>query len=158
MRSRDGRAAAARDRRAAPRRVVNATGVTHTNLGRAVMARGAGEAALEAATRYGDLELDLATGRRGERLAPLGRKLALLAGCEAALAVNNNAAALLLAVATLARGREVIVSRGELVEIGGSFRLPEILEAAGVRLVEVGTTNGRTRDYRRACVPRPRCC
>ncbi len=138
-----------------PRRVVNATGVVlHTNLGRAVMARGAGEAALEAATRYGDLELDLGTGRRGERLAPLGRKLALLAGCEAALAVNNNAAALLLAVAALARGREVVVSRGELVEIGGSFRLPDILEAAGVRLVEVGTTN-RTHpeDYRRALGP-----
>ena len=146
-----GRALAARH----PRRVVNATGVVlHTNLGRAVIARGAGEAALEAATRYGDLELDLATGRRGDRLAPLGRKLALLAGCEAALAVNNNAAALLLAVATLARGREVVVSRGELVEIGGSFRLPDILEAAGVRLVEVGTTN-RTHpeDYRRAMRP-----
>jgi L-seryl-tRNA(Ser) seleniumtransferase len=138
-----------------PRRVVNATGVVlHTNLGRAVMARGAGEAALEAATRYGDLELDLATGRRGDRLAPLGRKLALLAGCEAALAVNNNAAAVLLAVATLARGREVVVSRGELLEIGGSFRLPDILETAGVRLVEVGTTN-RTHpeDYRRALRP-----
>lgn len=146
-----GRALAARH----PRRVVNATGVVlHTNLGRAVMARGAGEAALAAATRYGDLELDLATGRRGDRLAPLGRKLALLAGCEAALAVNNNAAALLLAVATLARGREVVVSRGELVEIGGSFRLPDILEAAGVRRVEVGTTN-RTHpeDYRRAMRP-----
>ncbi len=138
-----------------PRRVVNATGVVlHTNLGRAVMARGAGEAALEAATHYGDLELDLASGRRSERLAPLGRKLALLAGCEAALAVNNNAAALLLAVATLARGREVIVSRGELVEIGGSFRLPDILEAAGVRLVEVGTTNRtHAEDYRRALRP-----
>ncbi len=138
-----------------PRRVVNATGVVlHTNLGRAVLARGAGEAALEAATRYSDLELDLTSGRRGERLAPLGRKLGLLAGCEAALAVNNNAAALLLAVTTLARGREVIVSRGELVEIGGSFRLPDILEAAGVRLVEVGTTN-RTHpeDYRRALRP-----
>ena len=146
-----GRSLAARH----PRRVVNATGVVlHTNLGRAVMAPGAGAAALDAATRYGDLELELTTGRRGDRLAPLGRKLALLAGCEAALAVNNNAAALLLAVATLARGREVIVSRGELVEIGGSFRLPDILEAAGVRLVEVGTTN-RTHpeDYRRALRP-----
>lgn len=146
-----GRSLAARH----PRRVVNATGVVlHTNLGRAVMAAGAGAAAFDAATRYGDLELDLTTGRRSDRLAPLGRKLALLAGCEAALAVNNNAAALLLAVATLARGREVIVSRGELVEIGGSFRLPDILEAAGVRLVEVGTTN-RTHpeDYRRALRP-----
>ena len=144
--------ALARSRPATRAAVVNATGVVlHTNLGRAVLARGAGEAALEAATCYSDLEFDLASGRRGERLAPIGHKLALLAGCEAALAVNNNAAALLLAVATLARGREVIVSRGELVEIGGSFRLPDILEAAGVRLVEVGTTN-RTHpeDYRRA--------
>jgi len=135
-----------------PRRVVNATGVVlHTNLGRAPLAEGAAVAALEAATRFGDLELDLATGRRGDRLGAVGRKLALLAGAEAALAVNNNAAALLLGVATLARDREVIVSRGELVEIGGSFRLPEILAAAGATLVEVGTTN-RTHpeDYRRA--------
>ena len=135
-----------------PRRVVNATGVVlHTNLGRAVLAEGAARAAVEAGTRFADLELDLETGRRGERTASLGRKLALLAGAEAALAVNNNAAALLLAVATIARGRDVIVSRGELVEIGGSFRLPEVLEAAGARLVEVGTTN-RTHpdDYRRA--------
>jgi L-seryl-tRNA(Ser) seleniumtransferase len=135
-----------------PRRVVNATGVVlHTNLGRSLLAQGAAEAAFGAATRFADLELDLATGRRGDRGTALGRKLALLAGAEAALAVNNNAAALLLAVATLARGRDVIVSRGELVEIGGSFRLPDILDAAGVRLVEVGTTN-RTHadDYRRA--------
>ncbi len=139
-----------------PRRVVNATGVVlHTNLGRAVLAEGAAHAAYEAATRFGDVELDLATGRRGDRLGALGRKLALLAGSEAALAVNNNAAALLLAVSTLARGREAIVSRGELVEIGGSFRIPEILAAAGVELVEVGTTN-RTHldDYRRAIGPR----
>jgi L-seryl-tRNA(Ser) seleniumtransferase len=139
-----------------PRRVVNATGVVlHTNLGRAVLAEGAARAAFEAATRFGDVELDLGTGRRGDRLGTLGRKLALLAGSEAGLAVNNNAAALLLAVSTLARGREVIVSRGELVEIGGSFRIPDILAAAGVDLVEVGTTN-RTHldDYRRAIGPR----
>jgi L-seryl-tRNA(Ser) seleniumtransferase len=138
-----------------PRRLVNATGVAlHTNLGRAVLADGAGEAARDAAVRFTDLELDTSTGRRGDRTRALGRKLALLAEAEAALPVNNNAAALLLAVATLARGREVVVSRGELIEIGGSFRLPDILDAAGVRLVEVGTTN-RTRadDYRRAIGP-----
>jgi L-seryl-tRNA(Ser) seleniumtransferase len=139
-----------------PRRVVNATGVVlHTNLGRAVLPEGAADAARVAATGFGDVELDLATGRRGDRTGALARKLALLAGSETALAVNNNAAALLLAVATLARGREVIVSRGELVEIGGSFRIPDILGAAGVELVEVGTTN-RTHleDYRRAIGPR----
>jgi L-seryl-tRNA(Ser) seleniumtransferase len=139
-----------------PRRVVNATGVVlHTNLGRARLADGAARAAIEAGTRPSNLELDLETGRRGDRSGALGAKLALLAGAEAALAVNNNAAALLLAVATIARGREVIVSRGELVEIGGSFRLPDILAAAHVELVEVGTTN-RTHadDYRGAIGPR----
>ncbi len=138
-----------------PGRVVNATGVVlHTNLGRAPLAPGAAAAALEAGSRYTDLELDLGAGRRGQRLAAVSEKLALLAGAPAALAVNNNAAALLLAVSTLARGREVVVSRGELVEIGGSFRLPDILEAAGARLREVGTTN-RTHpdDYRRAIGP-----
>jgi L-seryl-tRNA(Ser) seleniumtransferase len=150
--------AAARARELArprPGRVVNATGVVlHTNLGRALLAPGAAHAALEAATHYTDLELELGPGRRGDRLAGVAEKLRLLSGAEAGLAVNNNAGALLLAVNTLAAGREVIVSRGELVEIGGSFRLPEILEAAGVRLVEVGTTN-RTHpdDYRRAIGP-----
>ena len=137
-----------------PAPVVNATGVVlHTNLGRAPLAPGAAAAAA-AAAGYSDLELDLETGERGDRGAAVARKLAILAGAEAALAVNNNAAALLLALDTLARGREVIVSRGELVEIGGSFRLPEIVERAGVRLVEVGTTN-RThpRDYERAIGP-----
>ena len=141
--------------RARPRRVVNATGVVlHTNLGRAPLAPGAAEAARDAAAGYSDLELDLSSGRRGNRLAGLGDLLTGLSGAEAAHAVNNHAAAVLLALNTLARGREVVVSRGELVEIGGSFRVPEILERAGVRLVEVGTTN-RTHpaDYRRAIGP-----
>jgi L-seryl-tRNA(Ser) seleniumtransferase len=138
-----------------PRRVVNATGIPlHTNLGRAPLAAGAAAAVAEVATGYSDLEFDLATGRRGNRLSALETKLCLLSGAEAALAVNNNAAALVLALDTLARGREVIVSRGELVEIGGSFRVPEIMERAGVTLVEVGSTN-RTHpgDYERAIGP-----
>ena len=135
-----------------PRRVVNATGVVlHTNLGRAPLAPGAARAVAEAAAGYSDLELDLDSGRRGDRLAAVSGKLALLAGAEAALAVNNCAAALMLALNTLARGREVIVSRGELVEIGGSFRVPAIMERAGVRLVEVGSTNRtHARDYAEA--------
>ncbi len=125
-----------------PRRVVNATGIVlHTNLGRAPMAPGAAAAAAEAAVHYSDLELDLSSGRRGDRLAVLDQKLRLLSGAEATYACNNCAAALLLALNTLAVGREVIVSRGELVEIGGSFRIPEIMRRAGVTLVEVGSTN-----------------
>lgn len=138
--------------RPSPARVVNATGVVlHTNLGRAVLAPGAARAAAEAAAAYSDLELDLESGVRGDRLDRISALLRLISGAEAATAVNNNAAAVLLAVNSLARGREVVVSRGELVEIGGSFRVPEILVQAGVRLVEVGTTN-RTHpdDYRRA--------
>jgi L-seryl-tRNA(Ser) seleniumtransferase len=125
-----------------PRRVINATGIPlHTNLGRAPLAPAAAGAVAAMAASYVDLEFDLATGRRGDRLAAVCSKLVLLTGAPAALAVNNNAAALLLALDTLARGREVIVSRGELVEIGGSFRVPDIMERAGVDLVEVGTTN-----------------
>ncbi|HEX2483674.1 MAG TPA: L-seryl-tRNA(Sec) selenium transferase [Myxococcota bacterium] len=138
--------------RAHPARLVNATGVIlHTNLGRAPLAAGAAEAAASAGAAFSDLELDLASGERGERLGVVAALLVALSGAEAAHAVNNNAAALLLAVDALARGREVVVSRGELVEIGGSFRIPEIVERAGARLVEVGTTN-RTHadDYRRA--------
>ncbi len=135
-----------------PRRVVNATGILlHTNLGRAPLAPDAVRAVARAAASYSDLELDLETGRRGDRLSAVCSKLALLGEAPAALAVNNNAAAVLLALDTLARGREAIVSRGELVEIGGSFRIPDIVERAGVDLVEVGTTN-RTHpsDYEQA--------
>ena len=138
-----------------PIRVVNATGIVlHTNLGRAPLAAGAAAALAAAARSYGDLELDLASGKRGARGGRLVEKLCALSGASGALAVNNNAGALLLALATLARGREVVVSRGELVEIGGSFRIPEILEASGARLVEVGATN-RTHaaDYRAAVGP-----
>ena len=132
--------------------MVNATGVIlHTNLGRSPIAPGAVEAAAAASVGYSNLELDLETGRRGHRLSAVAEKLRLLSGAPAATAVNNCAAAVLLVLNTLARGREVIVSRGELVEIGGSFRVPAIMERAGVKLVEVGTTN-RThpRDYAEA--------
>ena len=135
-----------------PTRVVNATGIVlHTNLGRAPLAADAAAAVATAARSYGDLELDLASGKRGVRGGQLQEKLCVLSGAQGALAVNNNAGAMLLALATLAAGREVVVSRGELVEIGGSFRIPEILEASGARLVEVGSTN-RTHadDYRNA--------
>lgn len=138
-----------------PRRLINATGIVlHTNLGRAPMARGAAEAAADVAMHASSLEFDLETGRRGHRLGALDVKLRRLSGAEAGFACNNGAAAVLLGLASLAEGREVIVSRGELVEIGGSFRVPEIMQKAGVRLVEVGSTN-RThlRDYESAIGP-----
>lgn len=137
------------------RRVLNASGVfLHTNLGRAPLPRDVAADLPRLLDAYCDLEIDRASGGRGERNRRAARLLTALTGAEAALVTNNNAAALLLALATLARGREVIVSRGELVEIGGSFRIPDILEASGARLVEVGTTN-RTRvgDYEDAVGP-----
>jgi len=142
-------------RRPMLRRVLNATGViVHTNLGRAPLAPAALERAIEVGRSYSNLELELATGSRGSRQDHVAAIVRRLTGAEAALVVNNNAGALLLALAALAEAREVIVSRGELIEIGDGFRIPDVLGRSGARLVEVGTTN-RTRaaDYDRAVSP-----
>ena len=140
-------------RRSLLRPVINATGVLlHTNLGRAPV----GSAVAHESARYSNLEIDLGTGRRGDRTAHAASLMARLSGAEAGLVVNNGAAALLLALAALASPRPVAVSRGELVEIGGGFRIPEVLSNSGAQLVEVGTTN-RThlRDYEAALSAHP---
>ncbi len=136
-------------------RAVNATGVIiHTNLGRAPLSAKAQQAVVEAMAGYSTLEVDLRSGGRGSRHHHVNELLAELTGAEAGFAVNNNAAAVLLALTALARGKDVIVSRGELIEIGGSFRLPEVMASSGANLLEVGTTN-RTYvyDYERAITP-----
>jgi L-seryl-tRNA(Ser) seleniumtransferase len=136
--------------------VINATGVVlHTNLGRAPLPARAAEAAARAGRGYADLEVDRVTGRRGQRGARAETLLVALTGAENALVVNNCAAALMLSLAAVAKGKQVLVSRGELIEIGGEFRIPDIMSASGAKLVEVGTTN-RTRiaDYREAATER----
>ncbi|MDO9584940.1 MAG: L-seryl-tRNA(Sec) selenium transferase, partial [Syntrophales bacterium] len=133
-------------------RVVNATGIIlHTNLGRAPLCPEALARLLEVGGSYSNLEFDLETGQRGLRYYHVHRVFCALSGAEDALVVNNNAAAVLLALNTLAEGKEAIVSRGELIEIGGEFRIPEVMEKSGARLREVGATN-RTRlaDYEKA--------
>ena len=142
-------AEALRARRPSLRRVINASGViAHTNLGRAPLPAAAIERVVDVGTGYSNLEFELDSGRRGSRQSHLEAILTRVTGAEAALVVNNGAAAVMLALAALAEGREVLVSRGELIEIGDGFRIPDVLERSGARLVEVGTTN-RTRaaDY-----------
>jgi L-seryl-tRNA(Ser) seleniumtransferase len=151
----DARAILAESARPRLRPVINATGViVHTNLGRAPLPEVAIDAVRDVARGYSNLEYDLGAGARGSRQAHVEELLCELTGAEASLVVNNCAAAVLLAAAALAEGRELVVSRGQLVEIGGSFRVPDVVARSGARLVEVGTTN-RTRlsDYERACGP-----
>lgn len=143
---------AAEKMRPSLRHVINATGtLLHTNLGRAPLAQCALDAIAEISRTYSNLEFDLASGERGHRFVHVEALLCRLTGAEAAAVVNNNAGAVLLALTALAKGREAIVSRGEMVEIGGAFRIPEVMAAGGVQLKEVGTTNKtHLRDYREA--------
>lgn len=137
--------------------VINATGtILHTNLGRAPLSKAAGEAALKVALGYSTLEYDLKQGQRGSRLVHAEALLQRLTGAEAALVVNNNAAAVLLALSALARRRAVVIARTQLVEIGGGFRVPEVMKQSGARLVEVGATNRvHLEDYRAALEEKP---
>ena len=140
--------------------VINATGVIiHTNLGRAPLSRAARRAMDAVASGYSNLEYDLDAGEHGSRYVHAEALLCKLTGAEAALVVNNNAGAVFLVLSALARAREVVISRGQLVEIGGGFRIPDVLRQSGARLVEVGTTN-RThlRDFETALTPRRPCC
>jgi len=136
-------------------RVVNATGIiVHTNLGRSILSDAAAAAVQEVAAGYSTLEYDVETGSRGSRHVHVEELLCKLTGAEAAMAVNNNAAAVMLGIAALARGGEAIVSRGQLVEIGGSFRIPDIMAESGARMVEVGATNKtHLHDYEKAIGP-----
>lgn len=137
------------------RPVINATGVVlHTNLGRALLSDRAKQAVATVSQGYCNLEIDLTTGKRGSRYSAVEELLIQLTGAESALVVNNNASAVLLALGTLAKGKEVIVSRGQLVEIGGSFRIPEVMAQSGAVLVEVGATNKTyPKDYEKAITP-----
>src|SRR5579871_3226905 len=137
------------------RTVINATGIVlHTNLGRSPVAEDAAKAAYEAARSYLNLELDLETGKRSSRQIAIREWVCRLTGAESATAVNNNAAATVIVLRTVAQGKEVVISRGQLIEIGGSFRIPEIMAVSGAVLREVGTTNiTRVSDYERAIGP-----
>ena len=131
------------------REVINATGVIlHTNLGRAPLSLEAARAVAAVAQNYNNLEYDLESGERGSRMSHVESLIARLSGAEAGIAINNNAAAVFMVVTAFAQGREVILSRGQAVEIGGSFRIPDVMAQSGARLVEVGTTNKTYgRDY-----------
>ncbi len=149
-------ALAQRAARRSLRRVINATGiVVHTNLGRSPLADEAVDAVTEVARGYSTLEYDVESGERGSRHTHVESLIRRLTGAEAAMAVNNNAAAVMMAIAALARGKEAVVSRGQLVEIGGSFRVPDVMAESGATMVEVGTTNKtHLRDYEAALTPR----
>ena len=149
------RARLGRDSRPRLRPVINATGIVlHTNLGRAPVAEEAARAAYEAARGYLNLELDLETGKRSSRQIPVREWVCRLTGAESATAVNNNAAATVIVLRALCQGKEAVLSRGQLIEIGGSFRIPEIMAVSGATLREVGTTNiTRLADYERAVGP-----
>jgi len=139
-----------------PRRVINASGVVlHTNLGRAPLSEEALAAMAEVSAGYNDLEFDLDTGARGSRNAHIEHLLCQITGAEAALVVNNNASAVLLALTALAKRKEVIISRGQAVQIGGGFRIPEVMKQSGAKLIEVGTTNStHIRDFEQAITER----